>query len=219
MQSEQERIKYAMSRRFRSGVIILSLLLIALLSWLDHAFYKGRLSPRFQTGQHTQATDREKYHAKTFTVGSVIDGDTIDINIADNGYERTRIRLLGIDAPETHSDQYGVMYFGPEAAEFVKQIALGKSVTVYLDEISDTRGKYGRLLAYVQLPDGRFLNEVILTEGFAYADLRFRHSLYNAYQQYQASARSTQKGLWKQVTREQLPQWLQTRKPDLLSDK
>jgi endonuclease YncB( thermonuclease family) len=208
-----------MSRRLKSSAIVMCLLAVALLSWLDHSFFRNKLQSQFQSGEHTQATDMEKYHAKTFTVVSVIDGDTIDINAADNQYEHTRIRLLGIDAPETHSNQYGVMYFGSEAAEFVKELALGKSVTVYLDETSGTRGKYGRLLAYVRLPDGRSLNEVILAEGFAYADLRFRHSLYNAYQQHQAAARSTQKGLWKQVTREQLPQWLQTRKPDLLSDK
>ena len=217
MRSQRERIKYAMSKRLRSGLIILCLLLIVLLSWLDRTHYKNKSQQPLQAGENTQSTDREIYHAKTFIVGSVVDGDTIDIKIAGNEY--TRIRLLGIDAPETHSDKYGVMYFGPESTEFVRQTALGKSVTVYLDEISDTRGKYGRLLAYVQLSDGRFLNEVILTEGFAYADLRFRHSLYNAYQQHEAAARSTQKGLWKSVTREQLPQWLQTRKPDLLYGK
>ena len=217
MRSEQERIKYAMSKRIRSGLIVLCLPAVALLSWLDRTHYKNKSQRQLRSNEQTQATDYEIYHAKTFIVGSVVDGDTIDINLTAN--ESTRIRLLGIDAPEMHSDRYGVMYFGPEAAEFVKQTALGKSVTVYLDEISDARDKYGRLLAYVQLPDGRFLNEVILTEGFAYADLRFRHSLYNAYQQYQAAARSTNKSLWKQVTREQLPQWLQTRKPDLLTDK
>jgi len=95
---------------------------------------------------------------------------------------------------------------------------LESRVTVYLEE-HRTRGYYGRLLAYIQLPDGRFLNEVLLTEGFAYADLRFRHSFYNKYKQLEASARSEKRGLWQKVTRDQLPQWLQKRRPNLLRGK
>ncbi len=108
------------------------------------------------------------------------------------------------------------MYFGPQAAEFTTKLTLGKPVQVYLDT-TRTRGYYGRLLAYVRLPDGRFLNEVLLSEGFAYADLRFRHNFYNKYPQLEASARSQKKGLWENVKREQLPEWLQQRKPNLLN--
>ena len=149
-------------------------------------------------------------------MANVVDGDTIDIDIADRQYDSTRIRLWGIDTPETKSEKYGVMYFGPEAAGFARELALGKEVSVYLDVGKHSRGKYGRLLAYVQLPDGRFLNEVLVSEGFAYADLRFRHSLYNKYKQLEASARSAKKGLWQEVTREQLPEWLQRERPNLL---
>ena len=150
-----------------------------------------------------------------FTVVKVVDGDTIDIDIPDANKNYTRIRLWGIDTPESKSPYSGVMYFGPEAAEFTTESALGKKVTVYLEE-HRTRGNYGRLLAYVQLPDGMFLNEVLLTEGFAYADLRFRHSLYRKYEQLEASARRQKKGLWKKITREQLPEWLQRMEPELL---
>ncbi len=153
-----------------------------------------------------------------FTVVKVVDGDTINIDIPDANKNYTRIRLWGIDTPESKSQDTGVMYFGPEAAEFTTESALGKQVTVYLEE-HRTRGKYGRLLAYVQLPDGRFLNEVLITEGFAYADLRFRHSLYRRYEQLEGSARRQKKGLWDKITREQLPEWLQRMEPELLSRK
>jgi endonuclease YncB( thermonuclease family) len=63
------------------------------------------------------------------------------------------------------------------------------------------------------------LNEVLLTEGFAYADLRFRHSYYNKFKQLEAAARSREKGLWEAVTHEQLPEWLQSRNPALLPDR
>jgi micrococcal nuclease len=107
------------------------------------------------------------------------------------------------------------MYFGPEAAEFTTKLVLNKRICVYLDAIR-TRGNYGRLLAYVQLPDDRFLNEVLITDGFAYADLRFRHSLYQKYKQLESSARRQKKGLWEKVTREQQPEWRQRMNQNLL---
>ncbi|MHC4412560.1 MAG: thermonuclease family protein, partial [Planctomycetota bacterium] len=147
---------------------------------------------------------------------------TIDIDIADGKYDHTRIRLWGIDTPETKHSERGVMYFGPEAAEFASKLVLGKKVCLYLDK-SRTRGKYGRLLAYVQLPDRkslnkvhrRFLNEVLLEEGYAYADLRFRHNFYNKYRQLEGIARKEKKGLWREVKRGQLPKWLQRKRPEL----
>jgi micrococcal nuclease len=192
------------------------LLLVVVFVWLDHSPIRSKWRPQPKSDQQARAYDFEKYHAGTFTVVNVVDGDTIDIDIPDGQYEHTRIRLWGIDTPETKNPKVGVMYFGPEAAEFATELTLRKNVTVYLEEHS-TRGKYGRLLAYVQLPDKRFLNEVLLTEGYAYADLRFRHSLYNRYKQLDASARSLKKGLWENVTREQLPEWLQRMKPNLLN--
>ena len=197
----------------------LCLLLVAFFIWFEHSSIRLRWQSRPKSEDQQKAYDIEKYHTKTITCVNVVDGDTIDIDIPDRGYNRTRIRLWGVDAPETKSDEYGVMYYGPEAAEFTKKLTYGKLVTIYLDTPNNTRDKYDRLLAYVQLPDGRFLNEVLVSEGFAYADLRFRHGFYNKYQQLEASARSLKKGLWEKVTREQLPEWLQRERPKLLLEK
>lgn len=208
-----------MSRRRRTAIFVLCLLAVAVFVWLDHGPIKQAWQPRPESEEKQRARDLEKYHAKTFTVLKVVDGDTIDIDIPDANKNCTRIRLWGIDTPETRSEKYGVMYFGPQAAEFTSKLALGENVGVYLDTGNRTRGKYSRLLAYVQLPDRRFLNEVLLTEGFAYADLRFRHSFYHRYEQLEAGARRKKKGLWQNVTRRQLPEWLQRKKPNLLLEK
>lgn len=208
-----------MSTRRRSGIALLCLVLAAVFVALDHSAIGRKWQLWLTSAQQSPAHDFNKYHGKTFMVIHVVDGDTLDIDIADSNQSRTRIRLQGVDAPETGSEEFGVMYFGPEAAEFVKKLVLGKRVTVYLDEGSRTRGKYGRLLAYVQLADRNYLNEVLLAEGFAYADLRFRHSLYNKYVQLEANGRSLRKGLWQGVNREQLPDWLQREKPTLLLSK
>jgi len=216
--AEKNKTVYAMSRRRRTGIIVLCLLLAALFILLDHSPIRRKWQRRPKSAEQRKAHDFEKYHDKTFTVVKVVDGDTIDIDIPDGNNNHTRIRLWGIDTPETKNPKLGVMYFGPQAADFTTELTLRKNVTVYLEE-HRTRGKYGRLLAYVQLSDKTFLNEVLLTEGFAYADLRFRHNFYNKYPQLEATARSQKKGLWEKVTREQLPEWLQQRKPNLLLGK
>jgi len=56
-----------------------------------------------------------------------------------------------------------------------------------------------------------------VAEGLAYADLRFRHSFSHKYEQLETSARRQKKGLWPKVSREQLPEWLKRKKPNLLN--
>jgi len=197
-----------MSRRKRSAIFILCFLLFTVFVWLDHSPVKDI----WQTPQKAEgraAYDFQKYHGKTFTVIKVVDGDTLYIDAPDGEDNYTKIRLWGVDTPETKHPQKEVMYFGPEATEFTKNLTLGKQVTIYLDEGKDTRGKYGRLLAYVKLPDGEFLNEALLNEGFAYTDTRFSHSLFYKYKQLEAAAKSAKKGLWENVTPEQMPEWRQ----------
>jgi micrococcal nuclease len=165
-----------------------------------------------QTQSQQTATDFETYNGKQFAVVKVVDGDTLDIDIPDANYNHTRIRLWGVDTPETKDPRMaGPMYFGPEASEFATKLALGKQVGIYLDKDRNSRDKYHRLLAYVQLPDKTFLNEILLSEGYAYADLRFKHSFYNKYKQLESAARSQKKGLWAGVTPDKMPQWRQRR--------
>lgn len=204
-----------MSRRRRAGIIAVCFVLVVLVIWLDHSSVKRLRDKQPKSQQQVKASDFEKYHAKTFAVANVVDGDTIDIDIGDGSYPHTRIRLWGVDTPETKKPDAPVGYFGPEASEFTSKLVLGKRVAVYLEK-GRTRGKYGRLLAYIRLPDNKFLNEVLIAEGFGYADLRFRHSFYNEYKQLESAARSQKKGLWEKVTREQLPEWLRRMKPKLL---
>jgi len=205
-----------MSKRRQMGMLSFALILATSFVLLDHTCARRKQRIRPESEEQARAYDFRKYHAKKFMVVNVVDGDTIDIDIPDGNDIHTRVRLWGIDTPETKHEKYGVMFFGPEAAEFTKKLVHGKEVQIYLDEGNHTLGKYGRLLAYVKLPDDGFLNEVLLSEGFAYADLRFRHSLFHKYQQLEASARSLGKGLWEEVTREQLPEWLQRERPNLL---
>lgn len=213
---KQNRDALAMSRRRRNGLIWACIAAVATVAWLDRRHVNHEQIGRKSSEALQRLHDAECYHGKNFTVVRAVDGDTLDIDFPDGENAHTRIRLLGIDTPETRGDN-GSEYFSSQATQAAGDLVTGQEVRIYLDEDDRTRGYYGRLLAYVQLLDGRFLNEVLLSEGFAYADLRFRHSLYNRYKQLEAGARAAGKGLWAGVSREQLPEWLQKERPSLLA--
>ncbi len=203
--------RYAMSRRMRNAVAVIITLTAATLCFLDRSFLTRSITKSLQSNHQQDFGDISKYHGQQFVVVKVVDGDTLDIDIPDGKYSHTRIRLWGIDTPETKDPRTGPMYFGKEASDFATKLALGKQVTIYLEKEKNSRDKYHRLLTYIKLPDGTFLNEVLLNEGYAYADLRFKHGLYNKYKQLESVARSRKKGLWANVTPEQMPKWRQKR--------
>ena len=106
-------------------------------------------------------TDRSGGDSPTVRVVAVIDGDTIDVNWAGR---RERVRLLGVDTPETVDPNRPVGCFGPEAAAFTHRRLEGRTVHLQFDR--ERRDRYGRLLAYVDV-DGRRFNDELLTGGYA----------------------------------------------------
>jgi len=208
------RPRYALSRRRRRLIALAVVLAAAAIGFVDRRCG----SPLRQTIAHwgPDWSDYHRYHERGFTVINVVDGDTLDVDLPDGTYPRTRVRLLGIDTPEKANGDYPAMYYGQEATEFARGLAQDKQVVVLLDTVGDVRDKYGRLLAYVRLPDGRVLNEEVLRCGYGYADLRFRHSRFDEYVQLQQQAMDSGAGLWKDVTFDQLPRWLQRERPGLL---
>lgn len=99
-----------------------------------------------------------------YLVTKVIDGDTFWI---DDGSEKgKKVRLIGIDCPETRrTRKKEVGYYGKEAKEYVKKRLNGQSVRLVFDV--DQTDPYGRLLAYVYLEDGTFLNAELVELGYA----------------------------------------------------
>lgn len=98
------------------------------------------------------------------TVIDVIDGDTIDVRI---GYERQRVRLLGIDTPETRDPRKPVQCFGHEASEHTAQL-LPHGTIVRLEHDLEEHDVYNRLLAYVwRSSDGLFVNLDLVAQGYA----------------------------------------------------
>ena len=150
--------------------------------------------------------DRAKYAGKSFRVVKVVDGDTLDVDCPDGDYDSTRIRLLGVDTPETVKPDTPVQHYGPEATRYVRAAAMGKSVSLTLPP-QRMRDVHGRLLAYVILPDGRNLNLDLVATGHGYADPRFSHPMMRDFKRAQGEARKAERGLWAEVKEQDLPRY------------
>lgn len=125
----------------------------------------------------------------------VVDGDTIVVSI-DGRQER--VRYIGVDAPET-GPAGDAEPFGDEATAMNKALLDGGRVCLERD-ISD-RDRYGRLLRYAWLLDGRLVEEELLREGLAFVvtyppDVKYVESLHLPAQ---AAARDARRGIWAEV--------------------
>jgi micrococcal nuclease len=98
------------------------------------------------------------------TVLQVVDGDTIDVSFG--GHEE-RVRLIGIDTPETKKPNTPIECFGPEASAFTTDL-LPSGTVVRVERDIVGRDDYGRLLGYVhRIDDELFVNLEIVAEGYA----------------------------------------------------
>lgn len=93
----------------------------------------------------------------------VTDGDTI---VVRSGSHTESVRLIGIDTPEIAHHGQPADCYGPEAAARTTEILPVGSVVRLLRD-AEARDVYDRLLAYVELPDGRTVNQILATEGMA----------------------------------------------------
>ncbi len=154
--------------------------------------------------------DFRRYNNKQFRVYRVVDGDTIYLDTPDSNESYTRVRLWGVDTPETKAPGKPVGYFGPEATAFTEEMVAGRTVTIELDP-EKTRGKFGRLLGFVYTDEDKFLNEELLRSGHAYADDRWQHRFYFRFQQIEKQARKNRRGLWRDIKAQDMPRHVRKR--------
>lgn len=134
-------------------------------------------------------TDIESYN-----VTRVVDGDTIDVSI-DGNIER--LRLIGINTPETVDPRKPVECFGVEASNKAKEVLAGKKVILESDPSQGEFDKYDRLLRYVFLEDGTNFNLLMIKEGYAYEytyDIPYKYQV--EFKQAQKEAELAKAGLW-----------------------
>src|SRR5262245_44273760 len=92
-----------------------------------------------------------------YKVVEAVDGDTFSIDMGSGSIEK--VRLIGVDTPETHKPNTPVQCFGPEASAYTASQVAGKSVRLEADPTNSNRDRYGRLLRYVYLEDGTLLDQ------------------------------------------------------------
>lgn len=137
-----------------------------------------------------------------YIVNKVIDGDTLKLSRGE------RVRLIGIDTPESSnnaktrrdSKRSGqtvkeITALGKQASAFTRNLVEGKEVRLEFD--IQQRDRYGRLLAYVYLKDGTFLNAEIIKAGYAQVMTIPPNVKYqDLFLKLQREARENKRGLW-----------------------
>lgn len=135
--------------------------------------------------------------SKGYEVIRVVDGDTFICKINDKD---TRVRLIGVDTPESVHPNKDVEYFGLEASKFLKTLLEGQRVLLAYDQsnsASDHRDRYDRMLAYAyRASDSLFVNAEIITRGYGHAYTNFPFRYLEDFLRYERDARMKGLGLW-----------------------
>ncbi|MGQ9547393.1 MAG: thermonuclease family protein [Roseiflexus sp.] len=132
------------------------------------------------------------------TVTNVADGDTIEVSL--NG-RTERVRLIGVDTPETSHPSRPVECFGREASAFTRELLRGQTVLLEDDPTQDNRDRFNRLLRFVWFPDGRLANYEIIAQGYGFEYTFRRPYRYQAeFKAAERAARDAQIGLWSPET-------------------
>lgn len=126
---------------------------------------------------------------RTYLVARVVDGDTLLLE------GRERVRLLGVDTPESVAPDRPVEPLGPEASQFTKRLVEGRHVRLGFDK--ERKDRYGRTLAYVYVGD-RLLNEELIRAGFSKVELRhpYSNAMKRRFRAAEDEAREANRGLW-----------------------
>jgi micrococcal nuclease len=107
-------------------------------------------------------------------VEGVVDGDTIDVLI-DLGFDilfASRVRLAGIDTPESRTKDLAEKSLGLEAKEYLKKALKDAKSVVIKTEKMDSSEKYGRILGWIYVNgDSVSLNDMMINDGYAWGYL------------------------------------------------
>jgi micrococcal nuclease len=125
----------------------------------------------------------------------VIDGDTVDIALAGH---TERVRLIGVNTPETTHPTKPIECFGPEASAYLTQL-LPKGTTVRIERDVEARDRYGRMLLYLYLGSNNlFINLDLVARGYG-APMSIEPNTFhrNDFVRAAAQAEAANVGLWK----------------------
>ena len=129
------------------------------------------------------------------TILKVVDGDTVDIDIKG---DTERVRLIGVNTPETKHPTKPIECFGPEASAHLTQL-LPKGTHVRIERDIEARDRYGRMLLYLyRESDNLFINLDLVSHGYG-TPMSIEPNTFhrNDFVHAAALAETTNEGLWK----------------------
>jgi micrococcal nuclease len=111
------------------------------------------------------------YEYRVKKLMNVIDGDTIDVDI-DLGFDISlarRVRMAGIDTPESRTTDKAEKVLGLESKEYLKKMMKDAKTIVIKTQLPDSSEKYGRILGWVYIDDAtKSINEQMIEDGYAW---------------------------------------------------
>lgn len=150
----------------------------------------GLLLPRLEQFLYTQTAAPSPGF---YYVSRVYDGDTIAVEMAGT---LEKIRMIGVDTPETHKPNTPPQCYGQEASNFTTKHLLHKTVRLAADPETDNRDRYDRLLRFVYTEQGELWNQKLIAEGYAPAYTSFPFTKAAEFVTTQEKARQSKTGLW-----------------------
>lgn len=144
---------------------------------------------RYAVMQRNHGVPPAGYYYVTYA----FDGDTVEVDM--NGTAE-KVRMIGVDTPETHKPNTPVQCYGVLASDYTKSHVEHKNVRLESDPINQDRDRYGRLLRYVYLEDGTLWNLNLVQQGYGHALTAFPFTKVTEFQNAETSARENSRGLW-----------------------
>lgn len=177
-----------MSRKAKRALWVLCVLFLS----TPFVLHRGNFVPA--KSLHIKVSAADFSTSTPFRVIRVVDGDTLDVSVRGG---EVRLRMIGENTPETVDPRKPVECFGREASARAKALLSGQSVRVELDSTQGFLDKYGRVLAYVYLPDGTSLNKEMIAEGYAHEyTYRYPYKYQTEFKAAERTAREASIGLW-----------------------
>ena len=166
---------------------IVAIIIIAIFS----EFFRLGTAPNIDlTGKDKDRVTRES----GYVITRVVDGDTVDIKKDE---VTTRVRLIGVNTPETVDPRKEVECFGLEASAYTKKEIDNAAVSIETDDSQSTYDRYGRMLAYIYDENGEMLNRKLIANGYAYEytyDAPYKYQ--KEFKSLQEFAKNEKRGLW-----------------------
>jgi micrococcal nuclease len=162
--------------------------------WREARKLYEQIAPYITDTKKPGLPEAQDVRENTFTVTNIIDGDTVEGRY--NG-KIEKLRLIGIDAPETGSPYRTKECFGTEATAHLKQLLHNKSLTVQTDPSQDERDKYARLLGYLITEDQKNIAQQMILAGMAEEyTYKNTYQYQDLFREAEKEAKQNKQGMW-----------------------